>query len=84
MSKATKPKQAPEPEKTRRVQLWEILEGKHAGKIGVYYIDLQTYEIKVQNAVMLFTYDKTNPKSRKDPFLIRVGTRGLIKKEFYE
>lgn len=83
MKKAKKP-EVREPEKTRRVQLWEILEGKHAGKIGVYYIDLQTYEIKVQNAVMLFTYDAHNPRVRKDPFLIRVGTRGLIKKEFYE
>lgn len=79
---ATKP--PAEKEKTRRVQLWEILEGEHGGKIGVYYIDLQTYEIKVQNAVALFTYNTHKTTERANPFLIRVGTRAMIKKTFYE
>lgn len=82
MSKAKKP--APDPEKTRRGQIWEIVEGPRAGTLALYYPDLQTYDVKVQNAVLLFPYDKHNPRLKANPFLQRVGTRGFIKKEFYE
>jgi hypothetical protein len=81
MKKATEIKP---PEKTRRVQLWEILEGPHSGEIAVYYIDLQTYDIKVQNAVLLYPWDATRRRPIDKPFLQRVGTRGYIKKTFYE
>lgn len=80
-AKATKEK---EPEKTRRVQIWEIKEGPNEGKLAVYYIDLQTYAVKVQNAVLLYPWDERTRKPINKPFLQRVGTRGIIKKTFYE
>lgn len=74
---------AKEPAKTRRVQLWDILEGPHTGK-AVYYFDLQAPQIQVQNAVMLFPYDESTRRPINKPFLIRVGTRAEIKKTYYE
>lgn len=85
MSKAKKATaKTTEPEKTRRVQLWEIMEGPNVGTIAVYYPDLQTYAVKVQNCVLLYPWDSTRRRPIDKPFLQRVGTRGLIKKEFYE